>query len=114
MKMKKEICPDCERGYLQRKKVPYFLYGDKVGEFEGEVCTACKAEFFNEEQDAVIEKRVKELGFWGLATETRVRQSGNSLSITLPRKIQQFLHVRKGKGVIIMPVDRHTIQVRVA
>lgn len=111
--MKKETCPECERGILKRKDVPYFLYGDKVGDFDGEVCNVCKAEFFNEKQEEFIEKRIKQLGLWGLETEAKVRQSGNSLSITLPKKVREFLNVRKGKEVVMVPIDRHTLQVKV-
>lgn len=111
--MNKEKCPECKKGYLENKKVPYFLYGQKIGDFEGEVCNKCKAEFFNEEQDEVIEKKVKELGLWGLETETKVRQSGSSLSITLPKKVQEFFHIKKGKEVVLIPLDKHTLKIKV-
>lgn len=111
--MKKEICPECEKGFLQIKKVPYYLYGEKIGDFEGEVCTKCKAEFFNEGQEEQIEKEVKELGLLGLETETKIRQTGSSMSITLPKKIMQFLDVHKGKEVVIIPVDKHTLKVKI-
>ena len=84
--MKKETCPECEKGVLQVKKVPYFLYGEKAGDFDGEICNKCKAEFFNESQEEVIEKKVKEMGLWGLETETKLRKTGSSVGITLPKK----------------------------
>ena len=111
--MKKEKCPECEKGYLENKKIPYFLYGKKIGNFEGEVCSKCKAEYFNEEQDEIIEKKVKEMKLWGLETDTKIRQSGSSLSITLPKKIKDFLNLQKGKEVVLIPLDKHTLQVKV-
>jgi len=109
----KEKCPECETGYLQEKEIPYYLYGKMIGRFKGEVCSKCKAEYFTEDQDKHIEKKVKDLGLWGLETETKIRQTGSSLSITLPKKIRDFLHLEKGKEVMLMPEDEHTLRIKV-
>lgn len=111
--MKLEKCPECEKGCLQKKKIPYYLYGIKIGDFEGEVCSKCDAKYFNEEQDMKIEEKVKSMNLWGLETESKIRQSGSSLSITLPSKLVKFLNVKKGKEVMLIPEDEHTIRVRV-
>ena len=111
--MKKEKCPECDKGYLEIKKVPYFLYGKKIGNFPGEVCSKCNAEYFNEKQDEVIEKKVKQLGLFGLEAETKIRQSGSSLSITIPKRLKDFFHIEKGKEAVLIPVDEHTLKIRV-
>lgn len=111
--MKQETCPECEKGLLENKNILYSIYGQKIGNFEGEVCDKCGAEFFNEEQDELIEKKVKELGLFGLETETKIRQSGSSLSITIPKKVRDFLNIKKGSDVMIIPEDAHTLRIKV-
>ena len=106
-------CPICEKGNLENKKIAYELYGKVVGEFEGEKCNKCEEEFFNEEQEEKIEKKVRAMGLWGLVSHTKARQSGSNLSITIPKKLQQYLNIKKGTELSLVPEDDRSIRVNI-
>lgn len=88
---------------MKKKKVDYFLVGENLGKFEAEVCDKCNEQFFNEEVDVHITKAAKEKGLWGIMTKTKIGQAGSTLDIRLPKKIIEFLKLKKGEEVIIYP-----------
>ena len=49
----------CE-GEVERKKVPFSMYGIKLGNFEAEVCTKCGEVVFDEKVSDQIDKVAKE------------------------------------------------------
>ncbi|MBS3156612.1 AbrB/MazE/SpoVT family DNA-binding domain-containing protein [Candidatus Woesearchaeota archaeon] len=89
-------CYICEKGNLNKGKVDYKLHGVNLGKFDAEICDRCGETFFDEETSRKMTKTAKEEGLWKLEAETSVTQSGNSLAIRIPRKIAQFLNLRKG------------------
>ena len=59
-------CYICEKGELKQRKVPYSLYGIKMGGFDAEVCEACHEIFFSEAASRNITKATKQKGLWGI------------------------------------------------
>lgn len=102
-------CYLCEKGHLQVKEVPYQVYGQKIGNFGAEVCDKCGETFFNEETSRKIAKKTKEKGLWGLGARTRIGQSGNTLDIRLPKKIIDFMDLKRGEEVTIYPESKKKI-----
>jgi len=102
-------CYTCGKGTLVKKKIPYTLYGIKIGDFKGEQCSKCGESFYSEDVFDEMTKKVKELGLWGLETKTKLTKVGNSLDIRLNKKLVEFLEVDRGKEVTIMPESKKKI-----
>lgn len=98
-----EKCYICEKGDLIKKKVDYKLYGIDLGKFYAEVCSKCGEIFFDEKISKKMTELAKEKGLWGLQAKTKIGQSGTTLDIRLPKKIIEFLKLKKGKEVEIYP-----------
>ncbi len=105
----KEKCYICEEGELSNKKIDYCLYGVKLGKFDAEICSRCGEVFFAEETSNKMTKLAKQKGLWGLASQTKIGQSGTTLDIRLPKSIINFMQLKKGEDVRIYPEDRHRI-----
>ncbi len=105
----KEKCYLCEKGMLARKKVGYTLYGIPIGKFEAEVCNSCKEEFYDEDVSKKITAIVKKKGLFGLAAKTKIGQSGSTLDIRLPKKIIQFLNLKKGAEINLQPEGKNRL-----
>lgn len=108
-----EKCYTCEKGFLERKKVDFKLYGELIGKFEAEVCPSCGEKFFNEETSRKIDEATKAKGLWGLEVETNVGQSGDSLMVRINKQLAQFLHLQKGERIKIRPEDRKRVVIEV-
>src|SRR3989338_11143682 len=98
-----EKCYMCKKGNLAKKKVDYSLYGVSLGKFNAEVCDKCGEVFFDEKTSKRMTEIAKERGLWGLQTKTKIGQAGTTLDIRLPKKIIDFLKLKKGKEVEIYP-----------
>ncbi len=96
-------CYLCEKGVLKVREVPYEVHGEPVGKFKAEVCESCGETFFDEETSHKITAMTKKKGLFGLGAKTKIGQSGSTLDIRLPKKIIDFLHLRKGEEVIVHP-----------
>lgn len=110
MKMK---CYECNKGKLIKKKVEYRKYGILIGKYPAEVCDKCNETFFEGKVVEEIEKKVKEMGLWGLRKKIKVGTSGNALDIKLSKDIIKFLGLHKGKEMEIEPVNKQKIEVNV-
>ncbi len=64
---------------------------------------------FSEETFARIEEIVRKKGLWGLAARAKVNKLGNSVAITINKRIAGFLDLKKGEEVSIYPEDRRRI-----
>ena len=96
-------CYLCEMGSLKEDKVDFRLYGKTIGKFNAEKCDKCGEVFFDEKESDKIDQAAKEKGLWGLEAETTVTQAGNSLAIRIPKKIADFMHLKKGTSTVIHP-----------
>jgi len=50
-----------------------------------------------------IDKKAKEIGLWGLEKRGKIGYSGNSLIIRIPKKVVDFMELKKGANIIIKP-----------
>ena len=104
-------CYDCNKGNLTKSKIPYILYGVKIGDFDGEKCNDCGESFYNEKVFDEMTKKVKEKGFYGLETKTKLTKVGNSLDIRLNKRLVEFLGLDKGREATIIPESKNKLSV---
>jgi hypothetical protein len=102
-------CYLCEKGALKRVKTPYKLYGEYLGNFESEQCNKCGETFYSEETSRKMTEAAKKKGLWGLNAESKIGQSGTTLDIRLPKRIIEFMKLKKGEHVKIYPEDKKRI-----
>jgi|SRR3989344_4379006 len=102
-------CYICEKGQLQKKEVPYAVYGEFIGNFPAEVCSACHEIFFDEETSHKITAATKMKGLWGLSAQTKIGQAGSTLDIRLSKKLIDFLDLKKGEEVTIYPESKRKL-----
>ncbi len=100
--MDRKACDEC-RGKLAQKKVPYELYGVKLGDFPAEVCQKCGEVVFLEETSRAMTAKAKELGLFGLEARTKVGVVGDSLDVRIPKRVAEFLGISKGTEVWLHP-----------
>ena len=53
----------------------------------------------------------KDKGLWGLNAESKVGQSGTTLDIRLPKRVIEFMNIKKGGTVKIYPEDKKKLVV---
>ena len=109
----KEKCYLCENGILTKKRVEYKLYGVDIGKFNAEVCEKCGEVFFDEETSKKMTETAKKKGLWGLQTKTKIGQAGTTLDIRLPKRIIDFLNLKKGKEVEIYPEGKNRLVISI-
>lgn len=110
--MKDETCWECGKRMV-RKNVEYALYGELLGKFPALVCEQCHETFFSEETSKKITQITKEKGLWGLQAKTKVGQAGKTLDIRLPKKIIEFVKLKKGVEVTITPENHNKLVITV-
>ena len=104
-----EKCYICEKGNLKIKTVDYKLHGVDLGKFNAEVCDKCGEQFFDENVSKKMTEAAKRKGLWGLQAKTKIGQAGTTLDIRLPKKIINFLNLKKGKEVDIYPEGKNKL-----
>jgi len=102
-------CPICEKGNLEKKVVPYKIYGIEIGKFPSKKCNECSEEWFDEETALKIEKLEKEKGLFGLSKDSKISYSGNSLIVRIPKTIAKFMNIKKEKHISIYPEGKNKI-----
>ena len=105
-------CWDCGKKMV-RKTVPYSLYGIEIGKFPAKACPACDEPFFSEETSKRITQLVKTKNLWGLQAKTKVGQAGKTLDIRLPKRIVEFIELKKGTEVTITPESKNRLTISV-
>ena len=105
----KEGCYIWEKGHLTKKKIDYKLYGVSLGKFDAEICGRCGEIFFDESTSSKMTRIAKQKGLWGLQARTRIGQAGTTLDVRLPRRIIEFLKLKKGKEVEIYPEGKNKL-----
>jgi|SRR3989344_2790909 len=109
----KEKCYICEKGNLMNKIVDYKLYGVDLGKFKAEACDKCGEIFYDEETSKKMTEISKKKGLWGLQSKTKIGQSGSTLDIRLPKKIIDFLDLKKGSEVELSPEGKDRLVVSI-
>ncbi|MBI3051022.1 hypothetical protein HYY74_01040 [Candidatus Woesearchaeota archaeon] len=102
-------CYICGKWELKAIVKPYVLYGESLGDFEAEQCSKCGEVFYNEEASRKMTDSAKKKGLWGLNAEGKIGQSGTTLDVRLPKRIIDFMDIKKGKPVKIYPESRSRI-----
>ncbi|MFQ5975515.1 MAG: YgiT-type zinc finger protein [Candidatus Hydrothermarchaeales archaeon] len=105
-------CLVCE-GKMKRKKAPYEIGNRSLGVFEADVCSSCGEIFFTEESSDKIDKIAKEAGMWGLEKKGKIGYSGNSLIVRIPKKVAEFMKLKKGKDITIKPEDKKRLVIEI-
>ncbi|MEK6941566.1 MAG: AbrB/MazE/SpoVT family DNA-binding domain-containing protein [archaeon] len=103
-------CPICNKKMVKVKE-PYSYGNVKLGEFEAEKCNNCNEVFFTEEASDKIDQKAKETGIWGIGQKAKIGYSGNSLILRIPKKIADFLHLKKGEEIFVRPEGEHKLVV---
>ena len=106
-------CYICEKGELIRVKNPYKLYGEYLGDFDAEQCSNCKEVFYSEYTSRKMTGVVKKKGLWGLNAESKIGQSGTTLDVRLPKRVIDFMKLKKGASVKIYPEDKKRLVIEV-
>lgn len=89
-----------------------YSYGDvNFGEFEAEKCGKCNEVFFTEAASDKIDEKAKQFGIWGIGQKAKIGYSGNSLIIRVPKKIADFLRLKKGEEIFVRPEGEHKLVV---
>jgi len=107
-----DTCWDCGKKMI-KKNIEYSLYGILIGKFPAIVCETCKESFFSEETSKKITQIIKSKGLWGLQAKTKVGQAGQTLDIRLPKKIIEFIKLKKGTEVTITPENQNKIVITI-
>jgi len=102
---KRTKCDECG-GEIAIKKVPYLVYGIKVGDYTAEQCQKCGEICFSEEESKKITQKTKQMNLWGLESKTKVGKVGNSFDIKINQKLSQFCQLKKGAEVSIHPENK--------
>ena len=103
-------CVIC-KGKLEKKILPYSVFGVELGKFPVQLCNKCGERWFDEETALRIEKIEKEKGLFGLSKQGKISYSGNSLILRIPREIAKFLNLKKEEPVIIYPEGKNKLGV---
>jgi len=96
-------CPICEKGNLKKTIIKEEMFGVFLGNFPAEVCDNCKESFTSQETTRKIESIAKQKGIWGLGFKTKITRAGNSLAVRIPKKIDDYLKLKKEKEVYLYP-----------
>jgi len=103
--MKCELC----NGIVELKTVPFTLYGVKLGEYPARVCQKCGDKVFDAKTFRLMEAKAKKIGLYGLTSRTKVTRHGNSIAITIGKKVAGFIKLKKGEHVLLYPEGREKI-----
>lgn len=106
-------CDECG-GEIAVKKVPYEIYGTKVGDFLAEVCIKCGEICFTESESKKITEKTKQMNLWGLESRTKIGKVGDALDVRLSKKLEKFLHLKKGKEVFVRPEGKNKILIELS
>ena len=100
-------------GKTARKNVEYKEFGVSLGNFNADICRKCGETFFDEKTAEKIQQKSKQLGLFGLAKKAKVAKIGNSIAIRIPKEIAEFLKLKKGEEVTILPQGKHGLNVQI-
>ena len=103
-------CVFCSSG-TEEKTVDYKEIGIKLGKFKAQVCKKFGEIFFDSETAERIQLKSKELGLFGLARKAKVAEIGNSIAIRVPKRLAEFVGLKKGQEVLITPKEKRQLSI---
>ena len=92
----------CEKGKMSVKTVDGERHGVFLGHFKAHVCNVCREEIFDASEVAKIEKKMKELGLWGVQQSTVYKVGGN-LALGIKKALADALKLSKGEQARVFP-----------
>ncbi len=98
-------------GITTKKNVDHKEFGTLIGTYPAEVCQKCGETYFDEKTTGTIQQRSKKLGLFGLARKVTVGEIGNSIAIRIPKELSEFIGLKKGKEVTLVPETKHEIRI---
>lgn len=102
-------CYICKKGTLQKKKMPFIMYGMQLGLFDAETCPSCGDIFFTQEASRQIDETAKKRGLWGLEAKTKIGRVGNSIDVKISKRLAEFAGLKKGEEVRIYPESKNRL-----
>lgn len=96
-------CSFCEKGELKKQKVSVDKFGSHVGFFNAEVCNACGEQVFDSAEACRIEKKIQELGMWGVPVPSRIYKVGGNFVVSIRKTVAVALGINKPANVRIIP-----------
>lgn len=108
-----ERCVMCEKGKLQKIKERSYFYDFDLGLYEIEVCNKCGEKFYGSDVVGAMEKKAKELGVWGFKEKAVVHKLGGSLSLTIKKKLADFVNLKANEEVAIYPEGKKKLAIEV-
>ncbi|MEW6063398.1 MAG: hypothetical protein AB1571_03480 [Nanoarchaeota archaeon] len=103
-----EKCELC-KGIVELKTVPFNLYGIKLGEYPARVCQKCGDKIFDAKTFNLMEAKAKKLGLYGLTSRATVTRHGNSIAVTIGKRVAEFIKLKKGEHVLLYPEGRERL-----
>ena len=97
----------------EEKIVDYKEMGTNLGRFKANVCTKCGEVFFDSETAGKIQAKSKELGLFGLARKSKVAEIGNSIAVRIPKRLAEFVGLKKGQEVLITPNEKNKLSIEI-
>jgi uncharacterized C2H2 Zn-finger protein len=99
-------CPVCGRAGLRREKRHAEQSGFDLGVYAAEICPSCGEVFWDKKDVAEMEQKAKVIGIRGLEQKTKVATVGNSMVVRIPRRLANFLGLKRGAEVLVHPMGR--------
>ena len=112
IKLERIKCEECG-GKVEKKKVDYLYLGENLGKFGAEVCEECGEVVFDEDITKKISEIAKKKGLYGLASKAKISQVGNSIVITINKKLAKFANLKKGEEVTLYPESKDRIIIEI-
>lgn len=106
-------CIECGKGKMKKQVVEYMQFGESFGSYPALVCTKCNETLFEGSVSLEIEAKAKELGVFGLSRRSKIGTSGTALDVKIPKRITEFLQLKKGQDIIIEPRARNKIEITI-
>lgn len=95
------------------KTVEHSEFGISLGSFKAKVCEKCNEIYFDESIAEKIQQKSKDLGLFGLTKKVKVAEVGNSIAIRIPKAISEFLKIKKGQEVTLIPETKKDLHIQV-
>lgn len=106
-------CLNCNSLKVRKKKIDFKVYGVNLGNFEAEVCSKCGEKIFDEATFDEIERVAKKRGLWGLEARTKIGIAGDGLIIRVNKKIADFMGLKKGEEITLIPENKNKLNVTI-
>ncbi len=106
-------CIQCGKGTLKKVKTEYVSHGISLGRYDALQCTCCKARYYESKVIGAMQEAEKKAGIFGLEAKTRISEVGHNYAVRLPKRMSDFLNIKKGTEASINVENKHRIVITV-